>query len=124
MTIRIQDVQVQHILFSKLEESPYITSQKVSLISYKQHRQKLLAQTPEFITDTYGIPKEGPFYNTIKSKAFYKLPLCHEKRQFPEEVNYDAMEVFYKKLQEIDTHVGRKAFRVELFGEKNAKKYE
>jgi hypothetical protein len=124
MTIRIQDVQVQDILFSKLEDSPYITSQKVSFISYKQHRNKLLAQTPEFITETYGIPREGPFYNTIKSRAFYKLPFCHEKRQHVDEVNYDAIEVFYKKLQEIDAYVGSEAFRVELFGEKNAKKYE
>ena len=56
-TTRTQDVQVQNIIFSKLEDSPYITSQKVSLISYKQHRNKLLAQTPEFITETYGILK-------------------------------------------------------------------
>ena len=124
MTSRIQDVQVQDILFSKLEDSPYITSQKVSFISYKQHRNKLLAQTPEFIAETYGIPREGPFYNTIKSRAFYKLPFCHEKRQHVDEVNYDAIEVFYKKLQEVDAHVGSEAFRVELFGEKNAKKYE
>ena len=52
------------------------------------------------------------------------MPLCHEKRQFPEEVKYDPIQVFYKELHEFDAYLGSEAFRVELFGEKNAKKYE
>ena len=31
--------------------------------------------TPEFIADTYGICREGPYYKTDRSRAFFKMPV-------------------------------------------------
>ena len=124
MVTRAHELDVQDIVFGKLEDSTLITSQKIAFISHKQPKAKLLIQTPEFVTETYGIPRDGPFYSTVRSRAFYKLPFCHERRQLSEELDYDAIEKFYDKLREIDAHCNSDAFRAQVFGDKNAKKYE
>ena len=38
-------------------------------MSYKDDAQRLNAITPEFITETYGIPREGPRYKTDRPRA-------------------------------------------------------
>jgi hypothetical protein len=124
MVTRAHELNVQDIVFGKLEDSTLITSQKIAFISHKQPKAKLLIQTPEFVTETYGIPRDGPFYSTVRSRSFYKLPFCHERRQLSEELGYDAIEKFYDKLREIDAHCNSDAFRAQVFGDKNAKKYE
>ena len=42
----------------------------------------------------------------------------------PEELDYDAIEKFYDKLREIHAHCNSDAFRAQVFGDKNARKYE
>ena len=71
--------------------------QRISRANYEEPRSRLLAQSPEIIAETYGIPREGPFYTTEKPRAFYKLPFCHERKQFQEELDYDKIELFYRK---------------------------
>jgi hypothetical protein len=122
--IKASALEVEKILFGKLEDSSHITSQKLAFISYKEPNNKLVVQTPEFITETYGIPREGPFYQTPKSRAFYKLPFCHERGQFAEDIDYRQVEQLYNKLQEIDKYCDTEDFRLEMFGERLAKKYE
>jgi hypothetical protein len=124
MIIKARDLEIQDIVFSKLEDSPYITSQRVAIISHKKPKNKLLVQTPVFISETYGIPREGPYYPTARSRSFYKLPFCHERRAFSDELDYEAIEVFYNKLKEIDMHCSSEGFRIQMFGDKNAQKYE
>ena len=104
--VKVKDLEVEKITFGQLHDSIYIksTSQKHASITYND--QKLAIQTPEFITESYGIPREGPFYSTAKSRAFYKLPFCHERSQFPEELQYDAIEEMYQKFQGIDKAFG------------------
>jgi hypothetical protein len=120
--VKVKDLEVEKIVFGQLQDSIYIKSQKHAFITYND--QKLAIQTPEFLTEGYGIPREGPFYATAKSRAFYKLPFCHERRQFPEELRYDAIEEMYQKFQGVDQLLDTTEFRLKLFGEKNADKYE
>ena len=122
--IKAEQLEVQNIQFGKLEDNALVKSQKLAFISYKEQKDWLMVRTPEFITETYGIPREGPFYTTAKSRAFYKIPFCHERHMHDGEMDYQHMEVFYNKLREIDKHCDTDEFRVQMFGEKLAKKYE
>ena len=124
MVIKANELEVENILFGKLEDSSLRTSQKLAFINYKEPKSQLLVKTPEFISETYGIPREGPFYTSPKSRAFYKLPFCHERQQYAEDIDYQQIKRFYEKLQEIDRRCDTESFRVQMFGEKLAKKYE
>ena len=121
MAIKAEQVNVNQISFGALEDSTYVKSQKQAFISHKN--QKLLVQTPYFLTETYGIPRAGEYYQTLKSRAFFKMPLCDDRREFPLEVDYDAIMTFHQKLVEIDEMMSSNDTKTKLFGDK-ADKYE
>ena len=79
-TTRFQLLNIEDIAVGPLQESLYIPSQRISWISSNTTNSRLLVQSPEFITETYGIPREGTFYTTDKSRSFFKMPLCHERK--------------------------------------------
>ena len=83
-----------------------------------QINQKLIIQTPKIITETYGIPRDGGYYTTDKSRAFYKLPFCHERKQNIDEVDYNDVEEFYKKMKELDMYFASTEFKKKIFGNK------
>ncbi len=124
MTTKFEELNIQDIVFGPLLDSSYIPSQKISWITNNTNNSRLVIQSPDIITETYGIPQEGPFYATDKSRAFYKLPLCHERRRYKDELDYDVIESFYNKMKEIDDHCGTDEFKAKMFGDKNASKYE
>ena len=64
--------------------------------------KRLHIQTPVFVTETYGIPRQGQHYQTDRSRAFFKLPFCRARALHREEMDYCAMEKFYLKLVEIE----------------------
>ena len=99
-------------------------SQKIAFITYVDDTTRLSVMTPEFITETYGIPREGPYYKTDRSRAFFKMSCCHEFKKYEDEIHYAEIEAAHNKLEEIDEHLGIGEFRLQLFGEKNADKYE
>ncbi|MFM7985307.1 MAG: hypothetical protein ACKPKO_38915, partial [Candidatus Fonsibacter sp.] len=72
--MKSSDIKVSKIRFGKLEDSLRRPSQKIACISYARDRTPLNAITPEFITETYGVPREGPYYQTDRSRAFFKMP--------------------------------------------------
>ncbi|MFM7981573.1 MAG: hypothetical protein ACKPKO_19870 [Candidatus Fonsibacter sp.] len=81
--MKISDIEVSNIRFGKLEDNLRTPSQKIALISYARDRTTLNAITPEFITETYGVPREGPYYQTDRSRAFFQdaiLPRIQEAR--------------------------------------------
>ena len=121
MAIKAEQVNVNQISFGALEDSTYVKSQKQAFINHKN--QKLLIQTPYFLTETYGVPRAGEYYQTLKSSAFFKMPLCDDRREFPLEVDYDAIMTFHQKLVEIDEMMSSNDTRTKLFGDK-ADKYE
>ena len=119
MAVKAEQVNVQHISFGQLEDSTYVKSQKQAFISHKN--QKLLVQTPYFLTETYGIPRAGEYYQTLKSRAFFKMPLCDDRQEFPAEVEYDAIRSFREKLLEIDEMMASSETKNKLFGDKGDK---
>ena len=104
MAIKFTEVNTKDIVFSPLQDNVYIPSQHISWIN-RADGSKLRVQTPKFITETYGIPRDGVFYTTDKSRSFYKLPLCHERKQNPEDVGYSEINEFYTKMKELDEYV-------------------
>ena len=116
MAIKYTEINLDDIMFSQLQDNTYIPSQRISWIS-KSDKSKLIIQTPKVITETYGIPREGGYYTTNKSRAFYKLPLCHERKQNIDEVDYNDVEEFYKKMKELDMYFASTEFKKKIFGD-------
>ena len=117
MAIKAEQVNVNQISFGALEDSSYVKSQKQAFINHKN--QKLLSQTPYFLTETYGVPRAGEYYQTLKSRAFFKMPLCDDRREFPAEVEYDAIRSFREKLLEVDEMMASSETKNKLFGDNN-----
>jgi hypothetical protein len=44
------------------------------------------------------------FIQMSKSRAFYKLPFCHERKKYIDHVKYDDIEALYDKMKEIDDY--------------------
>ena len=124
MATKATDIELTLFQIGRLEDRSTVRSQKIAWINYETNKKKLHIQTPVFVTETYGIPREGTYYQTDKLRAFYKLAFCHERALHTEEVDYTAMQKFYNKLVEMDQHFGSEEFKVKLFGDKMASKYE
>jgi hypothetical protein len=119
MATKATDVDV-----NLLEDSGTVSSQKIAWINYDTNKRKLHIQTPVFATETYGIPRQRPYHQTDKSRAFFMLPFCRQRTLHTDEMDYYAMEKFYNKLLEIDSYFGSEDFKVKLLGGKMASKYE
>ena len=122
--MKINNIEVSNIRIGKLDDNIRTPSQRIAYINYEQDRTPLNAITPEFITETYGIPREGPYYQTDRSRAFFKMPFCHEFKKHEGEIDYAEIEACYNKLKEIDDYLVSNEMRIQLFGEKHADKYE
>ena len=116
MTVsKYNDIVVANMQFTELSDSNRIASKKISFITY--NGMNMMLQTPTLITEAYGIPRKGEFYKEDKTRNFYKLPFCHERKQ-QEDVRYDQVEAFYKTLREIDIRCSSVEFRKQMFGDK------
>ena len=90
MPMAISQIEVSNIHFGQLEDNSIRLFQNIAFVSYKDDRQRFI--TPEFITETFGIPCEGPYYKTDRSKAFFKMPLCHEFKKHDDEIDHVEIE--------------------------------
>ena len=122
--MQFRPIEVSNICFGKLEDNIGTPSQNIAFMSYQRDRTPLNDITPEFITETYGIPREGPYYQTDWSRASFNMPFCHEFTKREGEIDYADIEACYNKLREIEDFLVSKEFRLQLFGEKHADKYE
>ena len=61
----------------------------IAFIYYQDDRARLNAITPEFITETYGIPREGPY--VLPNRSVESL-LCHEFKKHEGEIDYGEIE--------------------------------
>ncbi len=59
MATKANDIDVNLSNIEHLEDSTTVSSQKIAWINYGTNRGKLNIQTPDFLTETYGIPREG-----------------------------------------------------------------
>ena len=62
--MKISDIEVSNIRMGKLDDNIRTPSQNMAFIHYQDDRTRLNAIKPEIITETYGIPREGPYYQT------------------------------------------------------------
>ena len=93
MAINYTEINADELTFSPLRDNVYVPTQKIAWIS-KKDKTKMTIQTPRVITEAYGIPRQDIFYITEKSRAFYKMPLCHERKQYAEDVDYNKINDF------------------------------
>ena len=124
MAFKATDIDVNLFHIGRMEDSTNVSSQKIAWINYDTDKGKLNIQTPVFVTETYGIPREGVYYPTDRSRAFFKLPFCHERARHTDEMDYCVMEKFYNKLVELDKYFSSDELKLQLFGDKMASKYE
>ncbi len=124
MATKATDTDLTLFQIGRLEDSPTVSSQKIAWINYEANKRKLHIQTPVFVTECYGIHKQGTYCQTDKARAFYKLPFCHARALRSDEVDYCAMEKFYNKLVEVDSYFSSEEFKLSLFGDRTASKYE
>jgi hypothetical protein len=127
--IKSQNIVVSNIVFTPPEDNPRSSGQKIGFIRYKEDPEDskdttLKVLIPEIITEAYGIPKEGKYYPDAASRAFYKFPFAHDRKKYEGTVDYDAIEGFFNKLRKIDQHCDTDHFRLQMFGEKLAGKYQ
>ena len=122
--IRPSALDAKNLVIGPLADNDFVKSQRWATLFYEEPNKKLLLQTPHFLAETYGIPRAGPYFQDAKSRAFFKLPFCHERMLFSDEVDYDAIAEWHEKFLELDQYLSGQEFRVKLFGEKNADKYE
>ena len=96
----------------------------MSRISYKTKDENISIQTPLIITECQGVPREGAFYLTDKVRAFYKLPLCHERAKYNEDTSYADIKDFCDKLKELGKLFSSVFvfYIVLLFGDRSASK--
>jgi hypothetical protein len=124
MTIKASNIDVNLLQVGRLEDSSSVSSQRVAWVNYETSNKKLHIQTPAFITETYGIPREGPYYQNDKQRAFYKLPFCHGRSLYADQIDYAGIEKFYNKMLELDKYFGSEEMKLQLFGDKLSTKYE
>ena len=79
MAIKFTETCIKDIVFSPLQDNVYIPSQRTPWAS-KSDKCKLLVQTLKFITETYCTHRAGTFYAPDKLSSFYKVPLCHARK--------------------------------------------
>jgi F0F1-type ATP synthase gamma subunit len=122
--MNFNEVSVDRLSLGRLEDSTTVSSQRIAWVNYDGKKNNLILRTPLFITETYGVPRQGQYYPTDKARAFFKMPFCHERAEFKEDLDYDLIQQFYEKMLELDKFFGSEERKVELFGEKLASKYE
>ena len=121
--IRPSALDAKNLVIGPLADNDFVKSQRWATLFYEEPNKKLLLQTPHFLAETYGIPRAGPYFPDAKSRAFFKLPFCHERMLFSDEVDYDAIAEWHEKFLELDQYLSGQEVRVKLFGEKSADKY-
>ena len=117
--LKINDIDINNIKFSKLEDSDRVESQKISYIRYKNKdsESQLRIQSCEICNEVYGIPMEDKYHPDAKSRAYYKLGFCHERKK-QNDINYKQIEDLYNLFVKIDEHCSSEAFKKEMFGNK------
>ena len=88
MPMTISQLEVTNIRFGKLEDNIRTPSQNIAFIYYQDERTRLNGITPHFIAECYGIPREGPYYQTDRSRAFFNMPCCHEFKNHEDDIDY------------------------------------
>ena len=90
--MNMSQLEVTNIRVGKLQDNIRTPSQNIAFIYYQDDRTRLNSITPQFITECYGILREGPYYQTDRSRAFFNMPCGHEFEKYEEEIYYAEIE--------------------------------
>ena len=71
--MKFSQIEVSNIRFGKLEDNIRTPSQNIALIYYQDEVARLNAIIPQVLTECYGIPRDGPYYQTDRSRAFFNM---------------------------------------------------
>ena len=123
MAINYTEINTDDLTLTILKDNVYLPTQKIAWIS-KKDKTKMTIQTPRFITETYGIPRQDIYNITERQRAYYKVPLCHNLKKYPEDVDYNKINDFYNKMKELDVYFSSDEFKKKMFDDKNINKYE
>ena len=117
--LKINEIDINNIKFSKLEDSDRVESQKISYIRYKNNdiESQLRIQSCEICNEVYGIPMLDKYHTDAKSRSYYKLGFCHERKK-QNDINYKHIEDLYNFFVKIDNHCSSETFKKEMFGNK------
>jgi hypothetical protein len=128
--IKFSQFDIKNLVFTKLEDNPRVKSQKIGYVRYKSgsEENQFKMQTPEIISEQYGIPREGPYYPDAKSRSFYKFAFCQDRHKYDDPsketyVDYEAIGLFYDHLKSIDAMCDTDEFRKTIFGDKAYNQY-
>ena len=67
--MQVRNIEVNINRFGQLKDNNRTPSENNAGISYQGDAQRLNAITPEFITEAYDIPREGPYCKTARPRS-------------------------------------------------------
>lgn len=119
MPVKINSVDVSKIVVGQVEDNLLIKSQKQALLTYND--DSFIIQTPQFMVESYGIPQQSNYYTTAKSRSFFKMPFCHDRRKYEDVIDYNAINEMFEKFKELDIYFSSPEMKDKLFGNKSDK---
>ena len=118
LTTSFEDLEFSRISFTQLEENSRSNGQLVGYIRYNCPKNgegsQLNIQCPWMKLFTYGIPRQGPNFETDDKRAHIRIPFDEENEEHLKLMTY---------LQQIDEYLASDEFKQQNFGKK-ANKYK
>lgn len=116
LTTSYEDFESSRLSFTQLEENSRSNGQLVGYVRYNCPKNgegsQLNLQCPWMKLFTYGIPRQGPNFETDDKRAHIRIPFDEENEE---------QVALMKKLQEIDEYLGSDEFKQLNFGKKASK---
>jgi len=118
LTTSFEDLEFSRISFTQLEENSRSNGQLVGYIRYNCPKNgegsQLNIQCPWMKLFTYGIPRQGPNFETDDKRAHIRIPFDEENEEHLKLMTF---------LQQVDEYLGSDEFKQLNFGKK-ANKYK
>ena len=116
LTTLFEDFDPSRLSFTQLEENSRSNGQLVGYVRYNCPKNgegaQLNLQCPRMKLFTYGIPRQGPNFETDDKRSHLRLPFDMENEEHVD---------FMEKLQAIDKYLGSDEFKQLNFGKKASK---
>jgi hypothetical protein len=116
LTTSFEDFEFGRLSFTQLEENSRSNGQLIGYVRYNCPKNgegsQLNLQCPWMKLFTYGIPRQGPNFETDDKRAHIRIPFDEENEE---------QVALMKKLQQIDEYLSSDEFKQLNFGKKASK---
>jgi hypothetical protein len=116
LTTSYEDLEYSRLSFTQLEENSRSNGQLVGYVRYNCPKNgegaQLNIQCPWMKLFTYGIPRQGPNFETDDKRAHIRIPFDEDNEEHQKLMAY---------LQQIDEYLGSDEFKQLNFGKKAGK---